>query len=171
VSETIRIVPAGRERNAYLPLLLLADDSESEVIGYYEKGDLYVLDDAAARPLAVTLTIPEPEGSVELKAVAVRDQLHGQGIGKRMLSAVLADLKERGVKRVTVGTASCSIGVLAFYQKAGFRLWRIERDFFSPARGYPEGLQENGIPLRDMVWMDQDLPTAAPESSMSNGTY
>ena len=27
----------------------------------------------------------------------------------------------------------------------------------SPERGYPEGIQENGIPLRDMVWMDQDL--------------
>jgi virulence factor Mce-like protein len=24
-------------------------------------------------------------------------------------------------------------------------------------RGYPEGIEENGIPLRDMVWMDQEL--------------
>jgi ribosomal protein S18 acetylase RimI-like enzyme len=157
VIEKIRIVPAGRDRNAYLPLLLLADDSESQVSGYYQKGDLYALDDAASQPLGVTLTIPEPDGSVELKAVAVHDRLHGQGIGRRMLSAVLADLRERGVGRVIVGTASCSIGVLAFYQKVGFRLWRIERDFFSTERGYPDGLEENGIPLRDMVWMDQEL--------------
>jgi hypothetical protein len=46
---------------------------------------------------------------------------------------------------------------LAFYQKAGFRLWRIERDVFTTARGYPEGIEENGIPLRDMVWMEQEL--------------
>ena len=30
--------------------------------------------------------------------------------------------------------------VLAFYQKAGFRVWRIERDFFGAARGYPEDI-------------------------------
>ena len=33
----------------------------------------------------------------------------------------------------------------------------IERDAFSPARGYPEGLEENGIPVRDMGWLDRGL--------------
>ncbi len=158
VSEAeIRIVPAGSDRDAYLPLLLLADDSESEVRGYYQKGDLYALDDETLRPLGVILAIPEPDGSVELKAVAVDAALHGRGIGGRMLAAVLADLKARGVKHVVVGTGNSGPGLLAFYQKAGFRLWKIERDFFTPARGYPAGLEENGIPLRDMVWMDQRL--------------
>jgi ribosomal protein S18 acetylase RimI-like enzyme len=103
------------------------------------------------------LAIPEPDGAVELKAVAVDAARHGQGVGKRMLAAVLADLKRRGVTHVVVGTGNSGIGQLSYYQKAGFRLRSIERDFFSPARGYPEGLEENGIPLRDMVWMDQEL--------------
>jgi hypothetical protein len=34
---------------------------------------------------------------------------------------------------------------------------RVERDFVRPWRGYPEGLQKNGIPIRDMVWLDQHL--------------
>lgn len=158
MSETeIRIVPAGSDRDAYLPLLLLADDSESEVRGYYQKGALYALDDEARRPLGIILAIWEPDGSVALRAVAVDAARHGQGIGKRMLATVLADLKARGVKRVVVGSGNSGIGPLAFYQKAGFRLWRIERDFFSPARGYPDGLEEHGIPLRDMVWMEQEL--------------
>ena len=104
-----------------------------------------------------TLAIAEPDGGVELKAVAVAPELHGQGVGQRMLALVLAELRAAGVRHVTVGTGNSGIGQLAFYQKAGFRLSRIERDFFSPARGYPEGLEENGIPLRDMVWMDQEL--------------
>jgi hypothetical protein len=73
------------------------------------------------------------------------------------LALVLADLRAGGVRRAIVGTGNSGIGQLAFYQKAGFRLWRIERDFFSPARGYPEGIEENGIPLRDMVWLDMEL--------------
>ena len=98
-----------------------------------------------------------PDGSVELKAVAVDAARQGQGVGSRMLRDVLAVLRARGVGRVLVGTASAGVGQLAYYQKAGFRLLRIERDYFRPDRGYPEGLAENGIPVRDMVWMDQQL--------------
>lgn len=157
MSETARIVPAGSQRDAYLPLLLLADDSESEVRDYYQTGDLYSFDDRDHRPLGVTLAIRQFDGSVELKAVAVEADRHGEGIGRRMLAAVLADLGSRGVTHVVVGTANSGVGELAFYQKCGFRLWKIERDFFTPARGYPEGLAEAGIPVRDMVWMDQHL--------------
>jgi len=153
----IRIVPAGPERDAYLPLLRLADDSETAVRGYFQDGDLYALGDEASRPVAMVLAIPRDDGSVELKAVAVDEQRHGQGLGKRLLAAVLADLRTRGVRRVVVGTGNAGLGVIAFYQKAGFRLLGIERDYFSSARGYPEGLEEDGIPLRDMVWMDQSL--------------
>ena len=153
----VRIVPAGAGRDAYLPLLRLADESESQVRGYYQTGDLYALDDATGQPLGVVLATWAPDGSVGIWAVAVAAARHGQGIGKRLLAAVLADLRARGVKRVVVGTGNCSIGQLAYYQKAGFRLWQIERDYFSPARGYPVGLTENGIPLRDMVLMDQAL--------------
>lgn len=152
----LRIVPPGEQRDAYLPLLMLADDSEAQVRGYYQKGDLYALDEAG-RPLGMVLVIPEPDGSVELKAVAVDAGRHNQGVGTRMLGAVLADLRDRGVGRVVVGTSSSGIGQLAYYQKAGFRLRTVERDFFSAARGYPDGLEENGIPVCDMVWMDQNL--------------
>lgn len=140
-----------------MPLLLLADDSESEVHAYYQTGDLYTLRDASGAALGMTLVIPDGDEYAELKAVAVDASRHGQGVGKRLLAAVLAELKARGVRHVTVGTGNSGIGQLAFYQKAGFRLSRIERDFFSPARGYPADLEENGIPLRDMVWMDQEL--------------
>jgi ribosomal protein S18 acetylase RimI-like enzyme len=153
----LRTIPSGPERDHYLPLLYLADDSVEQVSAYYQIGDLYVFDRDDGAPLAITLVVPEPEGGVELKAVAVDSSAHGQGIGSRMLTAVLAALRASGVHHVVVGTGNSGIGQLAFYQKAGFRLQRIERDFFSTARGYPDGLEENGIPLRDMVWMDQQL--------------
>ena len=78
-------------------------------------------------------------------------------IDREAVGEVLAELRATGVRRTIVGTASCGIGQLAFYQKTGFRLWKIERDFFTSERGYPEGLEENGILLRDMVWMEQIL--------------
>jgi ribosomal protein S18 acetylase RimI-like enzyme len=156
---SLRIVPPGEERNGYWALFLLADDSEEQVRSYYQHGDLYVLDDASGAPLGIVLVLYGNEASeeAEFKAVAVDSGYHGRGIGKRMLAEVLAELRAKGVRRVVVGTGNSGIGQLAFYQKAGFRLWRIERDFFTSERGYPEGIEENGIPLRDMVWMDIEL--------------
>jgi hypothetical protein len=73
------------------------------------------------------------------------------------IALVLTELRAAGTRRVIVGTASSSIGPIAFYQKTGFRLWTIERDFFNEERGYPARVTENGILVRDMVWMDQTL--------------
>ena len=155
--ERLERVDAGPQRDDYLPLLLLADDSEAQVHSYYQRGDLFVLRGGDGRARGMTLVLAGPDGGAELKAVAVAPELHGQGVGRRMLRLVIADLRAAGVRRVVVGTGNSGIGALAFYQKAGFRLWKIERDFFSPDRGYPAGIEEGGIPLRDMVWMDLDL--------------
>ena len=156
-NERIDVVPTGPERELFMPLLLLADDSEAQVRSYYQTGDLFAFRAADDAVLGMTLAIRQEDGSVELKAVAVDPALHGRGIGQRMLAAVLAELKARGVRRVVLGTGTSGIGQLAFYQKAGFRFWRIERDYFTPERGYSEGLEENGIPLRDMVWLEKEL--------------
>ena len=159
-------VGPGEARRNYLPLLLLADESETQVRSYLHHGDLYVLSDPAGTAIPVALVLDDGAGTAELKAVAVTPEHQGQGLGKRLLALVLRELRSCGVRRVVVGTGNSSIGQLAFYQKAGFRLWRVERDFFTPNRGYPPGLQENGIPLRDMVWLEQELdvqPSPAPD--------
>ncbi len=162
----LRLVGPGTERERYLPLLLLADESEQQVRSYLQAGDLFVLPDPAATPLGLVLVLPTGDGEAELKAVAVAPEHQGRGVGKRLLAFVLTELRGRGVRRVVVGTGNSGIGQLAFYQKAGFRLWRVERDVFTPARGYPLGLEENGIPLRDMVWLDQALdPGDGPDGA------
>jgi ribosomal protein S18 acetylase RimI-like enzyme len=59
-------------------------------------------------------------------------------------------------KHVIVGTASSGTRQLAFYQRLGFRITHVERDYFTEAKGYPAGLEEDGIPTVDMVWMELD---------------
>lgn len=154
----LRSVPPGIKRDAYLPLLRLADDSEAQIRSYYQTGDLYAFDDESPQTLGMVLVIPRAMGEAELKAVAIEPAHQGRGIGQQMIKALLAELHRAGLSRVIVGTGNCAIGQLAFYQKLGFRLFTIERDFFSEERGYPNGILENGIPLRDMVWMDLQLP-------------
>lgn len=155
--ESLRAVAAGSGRQALMDLLLLADESPEQVAGYIDDGDLFVLEDATGLPLGITLVLYEGDDTAELKAIAVRPDRQGQGVGKRMLRQVLDGLRERGTQRVLVATGTSSLAPLALYQKLGFRLFRIDRDFFTPERGYPEEIVENGIRLRDMVWLDLEF--------------
>jgi ribosomal protein S18 acetylase RimI-like enzyme len=152
----IERLDAHASRDAYLPLLHLADEPKP-LQGYLHDGELYVLRDSAGEAVGVTLVISYGDGEAELKAVAIALGQHNRGLGQRMLRGVLGDLRSRGVRRVVVGTSNAGIGQIAFYQKAGFRLWRIERDYFTLEKGYDPDERENGLPHRDMVWFDQEL--------------
>lgn len=153
----LRLVGRDDGRGRYLDLLLLADESPRQVASYIDEGDLFVLDEADGTAAGLVHVLYGADGTAELKAVAVRPDRQGQGVGKRLVGLVLDELRRRGVRRAVVATGNSGLVPLALYQKAGFRLWKIERDFFSPARGYPDGIEENGIPLHDLVWLDQDL--------------
>jgi ribosomal protein S18 acetylase RimI-like enzyme len=154
---TLQRIPPGAGRERFVPLLLLADESERAVRAYLQLGDLYVYRVGPEDVAGLVLVLPRQDGSVELKAVAVEPALQKRGIGTRMLAAVMHVLRAQHETRVVVGTGNAGIGQLAFYQKAGFRLLSVERDFFTAERGYPALMEENGIRLRDMVWMDLEL--------------
>ena len=114
-----RVAP-GPEREAHLPLLLLADEPQP-VRGYLQLGDLYVLRAGTGHPLGVTHVLPceSEQRSAELKAVAIDQTRHNQGLGRQMLAMVLDDLRACGTRRVIVGTSNAGIGEIAFYQKDG----------------------------------------------------
>jgi ribosomal protein S18 acetylase RimI-like enzyme len=157
VLEAIVEIDPGRAREAWVELLERADEP-APLLSYLHDGTLYgVVDDKSGRPRAAVLTIDEADGSTELRAVAVAESEQDRGLGSWLVAEVCERLRARGIRRVVVGTATSGIRQLGFYQRLGFRLSRIERDFFSAERGYPAGLSENGIPTRDMAWMDREL--------------
>ena len=157
VRHPIETIAAGRAREAWVQLLELADEP-APLRRYVDDGTLYgVVDDASGRPRAAVLTIDQSDDTTELRAVAVAEGEQGTGLGSWLVSEVCDRLRDRGIRRVVVGTATSGVRQLAFYQRLGFRLERIERDFFTAEKGYPADLSENGIPTRDMAWMDLDL--------------
>jgi hypothetical protein len=56
-----------------------------------------------------------------------------------------------------VGTANSSIGNLAFYQRVGFRMDHVRKDYFSY---YREPRYENGIQIRDLLVFRRELSDA-----------
>jgi ribosomal protein S18 acetylase RimI-like enzyme len=152
----LSLIEPGPDRQRWAPVLELADEA-AVLRTYLDDGDLYGLAGSDGAPRAAVLVIDTEPGVAELRAVAVAEAVQGQGVGTLMINALLFVLAQRGVRTAIVGTASSGVRQLAFYQRCGFRLRRVERDYFTEAKGYPPDLAENGIASRDMVWMDLDL--------------
>ncbi len=140
-------------REAFLPQLLLADESEVAVRKYLDKGTLYKIN-CGELLVGVALVIPQTNTTIELKNIAIVPKYQGKGIGKEILRQLTEECQKDGYQTVLVGTANSSIDNIAFYQKAGFRMEAIEKDFFSH---YPEPIYENGIRALDMIFFSKQL--------------
>jgi GNAT superfamily N-acetyltransferase len=90
--------------------------------------------------------------------MAVAPRRRGQGVGRALVDAAVAAARAGGASRLEVATAAADVGNLRFYQRCGFRLRDVERDAFTPGTGYSEDIDIDGIPLRDRVRLDRDLP-------------
>ncbi|RAT95012.1 GNAT family N-acetyltransferase [Brevibacillus sp. Leaf182] len=137
-----------------MDLLLLADPSVRLVRDYLQRGQCYVaiLEDSI---VGVYVLIPTRPDTIELVNVAVDEAHHGKGIGKKLVLHSIDVAKSLGYKTIEVGTGNSSVGQLALYQKCGFRMNWIDRDFF--LRHYEEEIYENGIQVVDMVRLSQDI--------------
>lgn len=137
-----------------LELLLLADPSKSIIKEYLENGKCFVVE-VNYRVIGVYVLVPIRPDTVELVNIAVSEDYQGRGIGKRLVMDAIQRAKMSGYKTIDVGTGNSSINQLSFYQKCGFRIVGIERDFF--INNYPETIFENGIQCRDMVRLSMEL--------------
>ncbi|HEY0754865.1 MAG TPA: GNAT family N-acetyltransferase [Ktedonobacteraceae bacterium] len=90
----------------------------------------------------------------EILYIAVVAALRGHGYGKQFIYALQEELRQRGEHTLLVGTANASLANIAFYQKCGFRMFAIKRDYFAYIQ---PPLAENGIVLRDMIVFRYDL--------------
>ena len=129
-------------------LLLLADPSPDMVETYIQSGWGFL---ARCRGEAIgeALVCPLSPRVVELVNLAVAPHWQGRGIGKLLILAVAEDARKKDMRSISLGTGNSSLDQLAFYQKCGFRLVGVERDFF--LRNYSAPIYENGIQCWDMI--------------------
>ena len=146
-------------REPLSPLFALADDSPEQIASYMSLGEIFVVREDGLIIAHLQIAETESVGVFELKSMAVAEAHQGRGVGRGLVEAAIARCRARGGHRLIVSTATADIGNLRFYQRLGFRMYRIVRDAFSPLRGYPEAMQIDGIPLRDQVFLDHDLVT------------
>jgi len=141
------------ERTSLRALFALAEDSPQRLEASLDRGRVLVAQDDGRVVAYLQLVESDAPGQAELFSMAVIDERRGQGLGRALVARAVAECHDEGIRTLLVATAAADVGNLRFYQRLGFRMLRIERDAFTVADGYPEGLVIEGIPLRDRVWL------------------
>ena len=116
-----------------MALLLLADPSEDKIRAYLPGSRCFVASNGAEM-VAACVVKPLGGGCHELMSIAVPPTHQKQGHGAALLQWVIAFFRKAGAHQLEVGTGSFGYQ-LAFYQRYGFRVSSIERDFF--VNNYP----------------------------------
>ena len=139
----------GKKR--FLPLLLLADEQESMIDRYLDRGRLYVLEDDGVKALCVVTD--EGGGVLELKNLAVEPAFQRRGYG-RTLVEFLRRTFAGTYHTLQVGTGDSPL-TLPFYEKLGFVQTHRIKNFFIDH--YDHLIFEDGKQLIDMVYLQMTL--------------
>ena len=83
------------------------------------------------------------------------DSLHeNQGIGSKLLGAVIHEAKERKLQKIVLITTNDNINAMKFYQKRGFDMVHLFHDALAVSRKLKPEIPligENSIPLRHEI--------------------
>ncbi len=143
----IKIIHENKKQ--FLDLLLLADEQESMIDKYLERGELFALYDDGLKSVCVVTR--ESDDVCELKNIAVYEKWHGHGYGSKLLRHIFSHYKGK-YKTMLVGTGDIP-WILQFYQKNGFRISHRIKNFFTDNYDHP--MFEDGIQLVDMVYLSK----------------
>lgn len=163
VKSRARFGPAMRverhtgSRAALRSLFELAEDSPEQLDAYLDAGRVLVAVEGDRVVGHVQIVVTDRSDEAEIKSMAVLPSHQGRGIGRALVAAAVDLARDEGRSTLVVATAAADTGNLRFYQRLAFRMRSIERDAFTEQTGYAPGLQVEGVPLRDRVWLDRPL--------------
>ena len=147
----MKIREVNENKKQFISLLLLADEQESMVDHYLEKGTMYVLEDGNVK--AECVVTDEDNGMLEIKNIAVDPQNQGQGYGKALIDFLASKYADE-YSILQVGTGDSPLTV-PFYEKCGFVRSHNIPNFFTDNYDHP--IYECGVQLIDMVYLQRCL--------------
>ena len=135
----------------FLDLLLLADEQESMIDRYLDRGNLFALYDDGLKSICVVTD--EGNGCYELQSLATYEQFQGKGYGKYIVKQISSYYKDKG-SVLLVGTGDIP-WIISFYERCGFvRSHRLEHYF---THHYDKPMYEAGVQLIDKVYLKMDF--------------
>lgn len=147
----MEIIEVKQDKKKYIDLLLLADEQESMIDRYLERGTMYALTDNGVK--AVCVITDEGNLTLEIKNVAVKPEYQHNGYGKKLIEFIEENYRKI-YKTLKVGTGD-SLLTIPFYEKCGFKEKYRVKNFFTDNYDHP--IFECGKQLIDMVYFEKEL--------------
>lgn len=147
----MKILEIKDNKKQYIDLLLLADEQESMINRYLERGVMYALNDNGVK--AVCIVTDEGKGVLEIKNIAVEPAYQKKGYGKILIDFI-ADKYKDVFTVLQVGTGESPLTV-PFYERCGFHKTHRIKNFFTDNYDHP--IYECGIRLVDMIYLQKEL--------------
>ncbi|MBP7902343.1 MAG: GNAT family N-acetyltransferase [Spirochaetes bacterium] len=135
-------------------LLLLADETVESIDKYIHECVIYLFM-FRNKPVGVCAVCEISPVIIEIKNIAVVEELRGRGFGKLMINSVIDNSERIGYECVIIGTGDAGIRQINLYKKCGFEIYDKKKNFFID--NFPEPIYENGIQLIDMVMLKRDI--------------
>ena len=147
----MKIREVNKNKKQFISLLLLADEQESMVDRYLEKGTMYVLEDNGVK--AECVVTDEGNEILEIKNIAVDPENQGMGYGKALIDFLASKYADE-YSILQVGTGDSPL-TIPFYEKCGFVRSHKTPNFFTDNYDHP--IYEDGVQLIDMVYLQRHL--------------
>lgn len=135
-------------------LLLLADETIEAIDKYIKESEIYIFEQEK-KIIAIYALQIICKDTIEIKYIAVDTKYQRQGIGTALLRDAVNRAKVKGFNTIIIGTGDIAIKQLNLYQKEGFEIFDIKKNFFID--NYPEPIYENGIQLKHMIMLKKEL--------------
>ena len=93
----------------------------------------------------------------ECEIVSLDSEREGQGLGTKLINAVVEEARKQECRRVFLVTTNDNLNALGFFQKRGFALVKINRGAVNESRKIKPSIPfigMNGIPLRDEIELE-----------------
>lgn len=143
----MKIFEVVNNKKDYIALLLLADEQESMIDRYIERGTMFALDDNGIK--AICVLTDEGDDIIEIKNIAVEPQYQKRGYGSKMIEFVADRFKDK-YSYLLVGTGDSPL-TIPFYEKCGFQRSHVIKNFFTDNYDHP--IFECGKQLVDMIYL------------------
>lgn len=148
----MEIMRVRENKRQFMDLLLQADERESMIDRYLERGELFVLYDDES-PRCVGVVTREGDDVCELKNIAVDEKWRDHGYGSRLLHHLFEHYRGE-YTTMLVGTGDAP-RIVQFYQRNGFTISHRVENFFTD--NYDHAMFEDGVQLVDMVYLSRTL--------------
>jgi ribosomal protein S18 acetylase RimI-like enzyme len=139
---------AGSKEYLPFPLLLQADPSMESISEYIHRSTSIVAT-ISNEIVGICCLLHTRPFTYEIVNISVHEDHQKRGIGKNLIEHAIQTATQTGAKCIEIYTGNSSIHQLSLYQRLGFELTGVEKDYF--LRHYEEKIMENNIQCKHLL--------------------